>query len=150
MGYATKPPVDPGFLRHSIHFPAACKQGVKNCLAVDLRKLLASALPDNSGIVQISTETGGRHAQSQLAFEDRYFDVPAAAYSTLELKKIFMELIWARMKYMKTTYFSCLIDNIIQVEQVLCQPEQPSTSALIGSSFGTLYHVLRRVTRPNR
>ena len=92
LGYATKPPPDFGFLRRNIHFAAACKPGVKSRLPVDLGELFTSALPDDAGMVRISTEPPGLHAHSQLAFEGRYFDVPLQTYRILELKKLFMEL----------------------------------------------------------
>lgn len=78
LGYETKPPADFGFVRRNIHVAGACVAGAKNRLPIELRELFEPALPDDVGMVRISTEPPGDTSQMQLPFEDRYIDVPAA------------------------------------------------------------------------
>lgn len=78
LGYETKPPADFGFIKRNIHFSCACVAGAKNRLHSELRELLGTALPDDAGMVRLSTEPPGPTAQSQLRYEERYTDVPAA------------------------------------------------------------------------
>lgn len=78
LGYQTKPPSDFGFVKRNLHFAAACAAGAKQKLPLDLRILMGAALPDDPGMVRVSTEPPGI-AQGALRYEDRYIDVPAAS-----------------------------------------------------------------------
>ena len=84
LGYETKRPQNFGFIKRNIHFAGACVAGAKNRFPVELRTVLGPALPDDPGMVQIATEPPSRGPQSQIPFEDRYMDVPAARLDVRE------------------------------------------------------------------
>lgn len=86
LGYETKPPSEFGFVKRNVHFAAACASGAKQRLPVQLKQLLDDALPDDPGMVRLSTEPPAGPPQCMLRHEDRYFDVPAARLtnSTME------------------------------------------------------------------
>ena len=77
LGYDTKPPKDFGFVKRNIHFSAACTQAAKRNLSPALKVMLGPGLPDNEGMVRISSSPPTTKAQGQLPYEERSFDVPA-------------------------------------------------------------------------
>lgn len=80
LGYETKSSGELGFVKRNIHFAGACARG-QNIDFLELKELIGDAIPDDNGMVRISTEPPRRFAQSELLFEERYFDVPAARLS---------------------------------------------------------------------
>lgn len=77
LGYETKVPPDFGFKLRNIHFAAACAPGAKMGLTDELLNLVGPALPDEGGLVRVSTSPLNSVPQSQLPFEQQYVDVPA-------------------------------------------------------------------------
>lgn len=88
LGYETTPPSEFGFVKRNIHFAAACAAGAKQRLPVELRELLQDALPDDPGMVRISTEPPTDPPQCQRRYEDCYFDVPAARLTSSEREDV--------------------------------------------------------------
>lgn len=78
LGYVTKPAQDFRFTRRNINFAGACAAGAKNRLPDELRELLGDTLPNDAGMVRISSDPSGLRSQSQRPYKDRYLDVPAA------------------------------------------------------------------------
>lgn len=81
LGYRTKPPKDFGFIKRNIHFAAACNPVAKERLGCDLKQLLGTALPDDDGMVRLSSSPPTHRRQDALSFEERYCDVPASCLS---------------------------------------------------------------------
>lgn len=50
----------------------------REALSSNLVKLFGSALPESEGMVRISSSPPTTRSQSELAYDERYFDVPAA------------------------------------------------------------------------
>lgn len=78
LGYETKPPKGFGFTKRNIHFAAACRQTAKQRLCCDLQRIMGPALPNEEGMVRISSSPPTSQNQNELRYEERYWDVPAA------------------------------------------------------------------------
>ena len=55
LGYQTKPPPPFGFNKRNTHFSAACRPGAKKGLPVELQTVFGDMLPNDPGIVRVSS-----------------------------------------------------------------------------------------------
>lgn len=83
LGYETSPPKDFGFVKHDIHFSAACRPGAKELMPAKLRSLIGEMLPSHPGMVRLCSDTPVSCGQIEIPYEKRYCDVPAVSHSSL-------------------------------------------------------------------
>lgn len=78
LGYSETCHDDVGFNNRNIHFAGACTQDAKSRMYPYLKQLIGSCLPDDEGVVRLSSEPPNGRPQAQLPFDRRFLDVPVA------------------------------------------------------------------------